>query len=149
MDLNQVKQIQGKLKQINSALVSKMFEDEILANEDSIIDFVKERWSRGKRPEGGIIGTYKSAEYALFKHSINPLAGGNVDLTLTRSLRNELRLFPLGNGDIKIFSSDEKALVIAEKYGEDVYGLTNKEERLEVDTAIEGVNDSLFEFIGL
>ena len=126
-----------------------MFEDEILANEDSVLDKVKNRWDRGERPDGGIIGTYKSAEYALFKNNINPLANGNVDLTLTRSLRNNLQFFPLGDGSMKIFSSDEKAVNIAEKYGEDVYGLTKQENDNEVNTALAGVNDRLFEFTGL
>lgn len=149
MDLNQLKKLQSRLRQINRQKVEKLFEEEVLADEETITQKVKDRWDRGLRPSGEIIGTYKNAEYALFKNTINPLANGNVDLTVTRALRNGLTIFPRGKGNFDIFSTDNKAVNIADKYGIDVYGLTEKEEHTEMQLTAQSVNKRIKEFVGL
>ena len=137
MDLNHLKKIEARLLRINKSNIAQRLKDEIQANEEEILNLIRNRWTLGKRPDGNIIGVYKSAEYALFKHTINPLAGGNVDLTVTRSLRNKLEIFSMGNSLFEIFSTDSKALELAEKYGLDVYGLSKEEENIVLNEAKE------------
>ncbi len=149
MDISQLKKIQSNLQKVNKSLVEQYFEDELLANEETIVDHVKKRWDVGERPNGGIIGTYRSPEYASFKYAINPQAGGNVDLTVTRALRNGLTLFPLGNASYKIFSTDKKAALIADKYGDDVYDLSQKENEKEVNSAASGTHERIAQMVGL
>lgn len=127
MDLNQLSQ---RVKRINQNLIEEIFKKELLKNKEEILDFVRQRWVIGKRPDGSIIGVYKSFLYQQEKANQNPLAGGNVDLTLTGSLKGDLDIFPLTGGNFSIFSKDEKAINIAQKYGLDVYGLTREEEEV-------------------
>lgn len=149
MDLSQVKKIQSRLKEINQSKVEELLKKEILANGKEIVDLVRNRWDKGLRPNGQIIGVYRDAEYASFKMAINPSAGGNVDLTLTRSLRDKLNIFPMHNAIYEIFSLDEKAVDIAAKYGIDVYGLTKEEETRVLFEASSRVNKKLFDFVGI
>lgn len=144
MDLNQVNE---RAKQINQALVSRLFKREILNNKEEIVTLVRERWLRGKKPDGSIIGEYRSFAYQQEKLRMNSLAGGNVDLTLTGALNKGLDIFPLSGDNFNIFSKDEKARSIAEKYGLDVYGLTKEEEEIVVDLTINRVNVALINFI--
>lgn len=131
MDLNQLNQ---RAKLINQSLIESLFKRELLKNKDDILDFVKKRWITGKRPDGSLIGkgdlAYKSFAYQQEKLRQNPIAGGNVDLIATGSLKRDLDIFPLTGGNFTIFSKDEKAINIAAKYGLDVYGLTNEEEEI-------------------
>lgn len=85
------------------------------------------RWTFGQSAEGGPIGEYKDQEYKAYKMSINPLAGGAVDLTLTGSLGEKLTIRKKNKG-YEIFSTDEKFNKIGVKYGFEEYGLTSEEE---------------------
>ncbi|MCP4984855.1 MAG: hypothetical protein GY928_01960 [Colwellia sp.] len=101
----------------------------------------------GKRPNGSLIGEYRSFAYRQEKIRQNPIAGGNVDLTLTGALNRELDIFPISGDNYSIFSNDEKAISIAEKYGLDVYGLTVEEEQVVIDLVSAKVNVILSNFI--
>ncbi len=149
MDLNQLKQIESKLKQINQAKVENLLKEELLANASEIVQLVRSRWKKGKRPDGGIIGSYKSFSYELFKRQQNPLAGGKVDLILDGGLNENLVVNHLTGSLFNIFSTDEKAVSIAEKYGLDVYGLTEKEEFEVLLEAGNRVFVRLIEFVGI
>jgi len=149
MDINQVQGIVKRLEQITPKKVESLLRDEILENGPEIVQLVRERWKRGLRPDGTIIGEYADYGYELFKRQQNPLAGGNVDLILTGALNEDLVVNYLGNALFSIFSDDEKAVLIAGKYGLDVYGVT-KEEETEIVTEAGGrVYIKLFEFVGL
>lgn len=131
MDLNRLKKLESKLKKINHSYVEDLFKKEILSNQKQIVGLVRSRWKKGLRPDGDIIGTYQSLVYEAEKMAKNPLAGGNVDLIDQGNLNKELIVNYVGNSLFTIFSTDEKALAIAAKYGIDVYGLT-KDEQFEV-----------------
>lgn len=148
MDLNLVNQ---RAKRVNRTLIENLLKEEILKNKDEIVALVKDRWTRGKRPDGTLIGKddleYKSFAYQQEKLRQNPLAGGNVDLILTGALSGDLTIFPLAGGNFSIFSSDEKAVNIAQKYGIDVYGLTKEEEIMVLGIAFTRINVSLINFV--
>ena len=127
--------------------MSKLFEKEILNNKQEIVALVRSRWIRGKRPDGSIIGEYGSFAYEQEKLRQNPLARRTVYLIDTGALREGLTIFPLAGGNFSIFSTDDKAISIAEKYGLDVYGLTIEEEKIVVNLALSRVNVRLSNFV--
>ncbi len=144
MDLNLVNQ---RAKRVNRTLIENLLKEEILKNKDEIVALVKDRWLRGKRPDGAIIGDYQSFAYQQQKLRQNPLAGGTVDLILTGALSGDLTIFPLAGGNFSIFSEDEKAINIAQKYGLDVYGLTKEEEEMVLNIAFVRINMDLINFV--
>lgn len=79
--------------------------------------------TRGERPSGDKIGVYKDAEYAIFKDRINPFADGYVDLLLTRSFYNKMKLFSVANKKYIFNSSDTKTAYLTNKYGNDIMGI--------------------------
>lgn len=105
----------------------QMMEEEILKKSDQIVAGVRAQWKEGVRPDGTIIGTYKSFAYRSEKIAMNPAAGGNVDLILTGDLNRNLTVNKLKEGFFTVFSTDDKAVGIAQKYGLDVYGLNDEE----------------------
>ncbi len=144
MDLNQINQ---RAKRVNQSLIEGLLKAEILKNKEEIVDLVRNRWKRGKRPDGAIIGEYASFLYQRQKLAQNPLAGGTVDLILTGALSGDLTVFPLAGGNFSIFSKDEKAISIADKYGLDVYGLTKEEEEMILNVAFNRINMKLINFV--
>jgi hypothetical protein len=118
--------ILNNIKREQSTL-NKFFGDLVVLNTPTIINHVKRRWLYGKSVDGGIIGTYASAEYRLFKMEINPLAGGNVDLFLYGDLSDNLQIKILSGNKFEIWSLDEKYQKIGKKYGFEEFGLTDEE----------------------
>lgn len=149
MDLSQLEHIQKKLNQINESKVEQLLKDEILNNSDEIVNLVRQRWKQGLRPDGKIIGRYRNFAYEMEKRQRNPLASGNVDLIDTGALNRALVVNYLGNSLFTIFSTDNKAVSIADKYGLDVYGLSPEEEQEVLYEAANRVQITLFEFVGL
>ena len=149
MDLNQLKSIQSKLSQITQSKVELLLKEEILENGKEIVQRVKERWRQGLRPDGNIIGTYRNFAYEMEKRQRNPLAGGKVDLIDTGALSNKLVINYIRGSLFTIFSDDNKATSIAQKYGLDVFGLTKEEEQDVMIEAVSNIYKKLFEFVGL
>lgn len=152
MDLNQISQ---RAKRVNQSLIEKLLKEEILKNKEEILDIIKNRWEHGEVHEDSdslfkpLIGIYESEKYRQEKLILNPKAGGNVDLILTGDLKGGLTIFPLRGGNFSIFSKDDKALMIADKYGIDVYGLSIKEEEMVLEVAFAEINIKLMNFIQL
>lgn len=82
---------------------------------------------RGENPEGGRIGFYRSPAYRLFKKTVNPLANGTVDLILTGSFSSGLGLEKVGSKKFLFDSSDDKAPMLFEKYGQENRSLNIRE----------------------
>lgn len=143
MDLERLTSINNNLKKITQSYIEQKLEKVILSKKDEIVDKVRQRWKRGLRPNGDIIGVYRNFFYQQEKQQRNPLAGGNVDLIDTGSLNRELIVESHGRGLFTIFSTDEKALLIAEKYGLDVYGLTDEEQIAAIGEGLLEVNKEI------
>lgn len=81
---------------------------------------------RGDLPNGEAIGQYRSPGYAALKYSMNPMAGGDVDLILTGAFSNSL--FVVSKGDSKFIfdATDSKKASLVDKYGEDIMGLNQQ-----------------------
>jgi hypothetical protein len=104
--------------------IPNMVAVEMLSYEDEVRKWIKERWLLGDRPDGSIIGVYRSSDYAMFKQRMNPKAGGDVDLTLTESLGDKIQMIPQGSSMFKIISTDSKYSEIIEKYGDVNFNLS-------------------------
>lgn len=96
---------------------------EIITNDQTIIEAKQNEYERGLLPTGDRIGVYAWSDYAQFKESINPLADGYVDLKLTGSFHSQLFVKSLGNSRFLFDSRDSKANMLANQYGEDIFGL--------------------------
>lgn len=96
-------------------------------NSPNIIKDVRRRWAIGESVEGGIIGEYRSEEYRQYKMFLNPSAKGNVDLTLTGSLGENITVKQQAADAFLIYSTDEKYQKIGKKYGFDEFGLSDEE----------------------
>jgi hypothetical protein len=98
----------------------------IMFDSANITDKVKKRWSWGRGVNGGEIGLYRSSEYKAFKLNKNPSARGTVDLILTGSLSNKLKIRKMGSL-FEVVSLDQKFKKIGDKYGFEQFNLTPEE----------------------
>lgn len=108
-------------------------------NEKWIRQKIRDRWQLGVKPDGSIIGLYRSEEYANEKYNQNKNAGfGNVDLTLTGSLWKGIQISGF-NDEYEIFSSDSKYDDIVEKYGEYNFNITEEEKKFLFDKILNNI----------
>lgn len=85
----------------------------------------REQMAHGIRSDGKQIGRYRNSEYAIMKNALNPLPGlGNVDLILTGAFSDSFDIDVNGE-DIDRIATDSKAESLIEKYGDEVFGLTD------------------------
>jgi hypothetical protein len=122
------------VKDLNSikSNIDSTFNALMVEQESDIRYMIYQRWLLGKRPDGTRIGVYRDLEYQEFKYFKNPLAGGEVDLIDTGALWKGIEIFNTSKG-IEIFSTDSKYNEIAEKYGDDNFNITDKEEQELID----------------
>lgn len=112
----------NKLKKLNESNVSLAAENIILTS-NSLKEAKKSEFKKGERPSGDIIGTYKNFSYQQEKFNKNPLAGGNVDLTLTGSFADKLFIKSVSKSVFQFDSFDIKSKELFSKYGEDLKGI--------------------------
>ena len=102
----------------------------IMFESANITDKVKKRWSWGRGVNGGEIGHYSKSQlgqsYRAFKLNKNPSARGTVDLILTGSLSNKLKIRKMGSL-FEVVSLDQKFKKIGDKYGFEQFNLTAEE----------------------
>lgn len=112
-------------------------------NEDEIRNMIRQRWLTGKRPDGSLIGWYRSETYANQKYSQNSSAGfGNADLTLTGALGRGIVISGF-NGEYEIYSNDSKYEEIVENWGEWNFNISEEEKRVLFDNIIKVIFDKL------
>jgi UDP-N-acetylglucosamine pyrophosphorylase len=87
---------------------------------------IKARWLTGNKPDGSLIGVYSSESYSFFKLRKNPLAGGDVDLTLSGEMGNKIEISGYKN-IFEIFSRVSYFDNIIEKYGASNFNITDEE----------------------
>lgn len=96
---------------------------EIIPFQDDLINLKEAEFKRGERPNGSIIGVYRSPAYSMFKQRQNPIAGGDVDLILTGDFINSAFLKRPSSGVYIFGFRDYKARSLFDKYGTDIAGL--------------------------
>lgn len=124
MEANYFEPISQKLKSQN---VARVIGDLVILNSPNIIRDVRARWLIGESVLGGKIGDYAWSDYRAYKMSLNPSAGGYVDLTLTGALGLGLTVKEQTTTTFKIFSIDSKYEKIGNQYGFEEFGLSDSE----------------------
>lgn len=128
MAANYMELYQQKLNQVlNISNLTKIVSDIIVLNTANVITDVRHRWEHGQSVRGDIIGRYRDPMYSEYKQSLNPQAGGNVDLMLTGSLVDHLTLKKISEGIYQVISTDEKYTKLAAKYGSYQFGITDEQ----------------------
>ena len=134
-----------QLTRINEPFIYVTINKWMLDNEQTTLNLARDRMKKGQGVDGGIIGNYAMASYEYFKATeVNPLAGGKVDLFLTGALHKAMRIIPRSQGVYEIISTDWKHLELAEKYGAEQFGLTDKQHEQVKSKAIEEVINQIY-----
>jgi len=118
------------LTTLSASCVNNTAEDYVVLNRAQMME--------GKG-EGKNIGRYRSTAYAQFKFGLSSLAGmGNVDLRLTGSFQDKMRLTVAGD-EYTVDSSDSKTskLESADWYGGNIFGLNVKRKSEYIEQALE------------
>lgn len=99
---------------------------EILNRKDDLREKKEGEFEKGLRPDGRPIGTYRNYSYARMKQRMNPMAGGKVDLMLTKSFVRAMRVTRSRGNKYTFLNSDKKRQKLMSRYGVDIFGLSQK-----------------------
>ena len=128
--MDYLKPVERKLKS-QIATIPKVIADLVIINSPNIIRQVQKRWLIGESVLGGFIGEYSNSQmgqdYKAFKMSLNPSAGGHVDLTLTGALSENITVKQKSQDSFLVYSTDSKYDEIGSKYGFEEFGLAEHE----------------------
>lgn len=117
--------LRTNLQKLTLPVVQELTADIIVADK-KIIARKRDEFKAGFNPDGSRIGIYQSESYRIFKMEKNPFADGYVDLILTGSLKEGLKVEHIGDGKYILLSTDSKWEELQEKYGEQIQ-LINEE----------------------
>ncbi|WP_438423136.1 hypothetical protein [Aquimarina macrocephali] len=120
-----VAEIKSRLQKLTMPVLRKEASKLIVKSQD-VINAKRAELKSGLRPDGNIIGEYKSDAYKKEKIIQNPSAGGTVDLIRTKSFSKKLFVQNSKPSHFMFESTDEKSTMLFEKYGEDVRSLNQK-----------------------
>jgi len=119
--------VDAKLNKWISALdkADKYFNEAIVEHREEILDLNVAQLEVGKDSLGQFLDDYASDAYAEYKQSIGSKAPlGTPDLILEGDF-TEGFVLKGGNGEWFITSTDEKKDRLRDKYGEDIFGLSD------------------------
>lgn len=117
-----LKEYSRKLRD-NARNIERDLLDILAKHEEYILDLNREQMMRGIKSDGESIGEYKSESYEIMKELFNPRKV--VDLRLTGSFHNEMYLV-LEEMPGSIWSKDEKTEMLVNRYGREIFGLTDE-----------------------
>ena len=113
---------------INSVLkrlevdINTVVEDAIIENSETLADLQRAQMLKGENSKGEKIGKYRNPAYARKKASMNPLAGGSVDLKLTGDFHRGIFVADVRKDVFVMSSADEKTVELSKKY-DDPFGM--------------------------
>lgn len=106
--------------------IDKLVDEVIEQNIPELLDLNTGQLSVGKNSEGQKVGEYSTDLYADFKKAIGSQApSGDVDLKVSGDFFEGFKAL-IKPKVIEIFSDDEKAEGLEERYGSEIYGLTDE-----------------------
>lgn len=121
--------IQQKIAELKAMTVEQQEKDILLIIQrfkEILIDANTSQLLEGKNSKGQSLGDYASDAYARLKRSMNPKAGGHIDLYFEGDWQNSFFLeadhFP-----VLFNASDWKTNMLVTNYGEDVFGVTEQD----------------------
>ena len=98
----------------------------ILKDEVSVKQLKESDYKEGDIYGNGAKDTYRSLSYASYKRTLNPLAGGNVDLIVTGQFVDAMYLLKPRGGKYLFGNRDKKRNILKQMYGEDIFGLNQE-----------------------
>src|SRR5690554_586713 len=138
---NYLLEYEKELTAITPAVIEDRFAI-FLENELPIIrQWIKDRWLKGERPDGSVIGAYSSLDYELYKASLGRT--GAVDLTLSGDM-GDLIDGSYHNMEMEIFSTVPYYEKIVEKYGYENFNITDEEKEILLSIVGESVINYYF-----
>jgi len=115
---------QRRLQSINKESVLEDIANEVIIKAESEIKGLKEQdFLEGDIYGDGSLRSYRAPGYELFKASLNPLAGGAVDLILTGAFVNAMFIDTPNKNAYHFGNSDSKRDKLANQYGTGIFGL--------------------------
>lgn len=107
--------------------INKVLMDVFMEQKAVVIDKNLDQLQYGFDSNGNRLKKYSQSDYAEYKNDLNPKAGfWNPDLKLTGQFWQSLYLEDTGGTKYEIKSDDSKASKLEEKYGSDIYGLSDE-----------------------
>jgi hypothetical protein len=104
-------------------VLRELVNEELIKEEQTLKTLKRQDFEEGDIYGNGRKYTYQSQEYSVFKQSINPLAGGKVDLILTGSFVESMYLLKPKQGKYLFGNTDKKRNILKEMYGDNIFGL--------------------------
>jgi hypothetical protein len=95
----------------------------IMENDDQIIALKKEDYLEGNIYGTGVFVSYQSKSYEYLKQSMNPRAGGNVDLIFDGDFIRNFYIIHISQNKYRFYSSDWKTTLLEEHYGKEIFGI--------------------------
>lgn len=142
--------VMDMIENLNSLNIDKEAKVAIAKTTNDMVKLNQEQLTYGLRADGKKIGHYRNSEYAAMKNAMNPLPGfGFVDLILTGAFYESFEIDVNGD-ELERFATDSKADSLIDKYGDEVFGLTeNNQEFYNEEIFYPLFTDSIEEQTGL
>ena len=102
----------------------KLGSESLNETRDYYLDLNRQQMNAGYGRYDERIGVYASPAYERLKTSMNPNAGGWVDLKLTGFFQNMMYLKLVGDKKFEVGRQDSKAEELTSKYGESIFYLS-------------------------
>ena len=104
--------------------LNKVMIEAVKEHENTIVDFNRDQLRMGEKGDGSMVG-YRSPAYLNYKRSLASYKAGNkTDLYLTGSFQDGMAGRISGN-TFEVYSKDNKAPELLEKYGEQIFELNS------------------------
>lgn len=100
-----------------------MVNEELIKEEKTLKVLKHQDFEEGDIYGDGKTYTYRSTNYANFKRTINPIAGGKVDLILTGAFVDSMYLLKPKTGRYLFGATDNKRSKLVEAYSINIMGL--------------------------
>lgn len=120
-----IKDYLHRLQRINKSELRELVYQLILEHEDVLKALKYEEMEMGNIHSNGTLRNYKNPHYAAYKKTINPLAGGHVDLILTGAFASAMfvKKSSAKSGAFTFGNRDAKRNVLTANFGNDLFGL--------------------------
>lgn len=142
--------ILGMIRKFESIKLRAQVPIIIEETKDVLISLNQEQLLKGVDSNGETLLPYRNQNYALYKNSLNPLAGmGTPDLKLSGQFFKEW-VVKVSNSEMEFDSNDSKTPNLVKKYGDTVFGLSEESRKTYTFGAFyDGVRKHIEEKTGL
>jgi hypothetical protein len=118
------KQYSQRLKQLTLPVLQEIVNELLIKDEETLKTLKEQDYLQGDIfGDGKTFASYRSPSYANMKRSLNPIAGGKVDLIKTGAFVDAMRLGKGRNGRYLFNNTDSKRNILVEIYGANIFGL--------------------------